>query len=499
MPASPEARKRLSALGLVPRRGTGTDVEVSGVCSNSRRLLPGELFAALPGTAVHGAAFVADACERGAAAVLTDAEGFEMARRALAGAAVPVMIAADPRRTLSIAAARFFGSQPATVAAVTGTNGKTSVSHFLRQIWERLGHSAVNIGTLGISGAVAAPLRHTTPDPVTLHRHLGMLAAEAVTHAAVEASSHGLEQRRLDGVSLTAAAYTSFSQDHLDYHGDRGAYFAAKAGLFERILPKGAGAVVNIGANGADSIAEIARTRGQELLLIGSDRRGDLVILDRTYDATGQDVRFIWDRGTRATRLSLIGGFQAENALLAAGLAIACGDPPEEVFAVLELLETVPGRMQFAAKRSNGASVFVDYAHTPDAVRTALTALKPHVRGRIVVVFGAGGDRDRGKRPMMGAAAAKHADAVIVTDDNPRSEDPARIRSEILHASPGAKEIGDRASAILAGVAALEPGDALLVAGKGHESGQVVGDCVYPFNDAEQASVAVAALEGRGA
>ncbi len=499
MPASPEVRKRLSTLGLIPRRGAGTDVEVSGVCSNSRDLRPGELFAALPGAARHGADFVADARERGAAAVLTDREGLEIMRRGLADAAFPVVVAEDPRRSLSIAVSRFFGAQPETVAAVTGTNGKTSVSHFARQIWERLGRSAVNIGTLGIGGAMAAPLRHTTPDPVTLHRHLRALAAEAVTHAAVEASSHGLEQRRLDGVSLTAAAYTSFSQDHIDYHGDRDAYFAAKAGLFERLLPKGAGAVVNINAGRAESIVEIARNRELDLLLVGTGGRGDLVILDRTFDATGQDVRFSWGGKTHSARLSLIGGFQAENALLAAGLAIACGELPEEVFAALDSLETVPGRMQLAAKRSNGAGVFVDYAHTPDAVRTALTALEPHVRGRIVVVFGAGGDRDRDKRAMMGAAAAKHADAVIVTDDNPRSEDPALIRSEILRACPRATEIGDRASAILAGVATLEPGDALLVAGKGHESEQVVGDCVHPFNDAEQASVAVAALEGRGA
>jgi UDP-N-acetylmuramoyl-L-alanyl-D-glutamate--2,6-diaminopimelate ligase len=485
----------LSALGLAAR--AGRDAAVTGLAVDSREVGPGMLFAALPGSKVHGARFIPAVLEQGAAAILTDPEGARLAAEALAASEAALVVVEEPRAALARAAALWFGAQPECMVAVTGTNGKTSVATFTRQIWAALGHPAINVGTTGIEGAWAAPLQHTTPDPITLHRALAEAAEAGISHAAMEASSHGLDQHRLDGVRLEAAAFTNFTQDHLDYHQSFEAYFAAKAGLFTRVLPEDGTVVVNLGdAKGAE-LAELARDRGQELLTVGRAEGCDLRILGQRFDATGQDLRFAWKGQALQVRLSLIGGFQAENVLVAAGLAIAAGEPPAEVFRVLDRLETVRGRMQLAATRANGAAVFVDYAHTPDAVETALKALRPHVMGKLVVVFGAGGDRDRTKRPLMGAAAAAHADLRIVTDDNPRSEDPAAIRAAILEACPEATEVGDRAEAILRGVAALGPGDALLVAGKGHESGQTVGATVYPFDDVEQASLAVAALDGR--
>jgi UDP-N-acetylmuramoyl-L-alanyl-D-glutamate--2,6-diaminopimelate ligase len=382
------------------------------------------------------------------------------------------------------------------MVAVTGTNGKTSVATFTRQIWAALGHEAINIGTTGIEGAWAAPSGHTTPDPITLQRLLAAAAAAGVSHAAMEASSHGIDQRRLDGVRLKAGGFTNLTQDHLDYHGTMEAYFAAKAQLFTRLLPDDGVAVVNLdGAKGSE-MAELALDRGLRVLTVGKGQGADLQIAATRPDATGQEVRYLWQGRAFQTRLSLIGGFQAENVAVAAGLAIAAGDAPEAVLAALPRLTGVRGRMQLAATRKNGAAVYVDYAHTPDAIATALQALRPHVMGRIIIVFGAGGDRDRTKRPLMGAAAQAHADVLYVTDDNPRTEDPASIRAAIKAACPEANEVGDRAEAILRAVDALLPGDALLIAGKGHESGQIVGTDIYPFDDVEQASVAVAALDG---
>ena len=312
----------------------------------------------------------------------------------------------------------------------------------------------------------------------------------------MEASSHGIDQRRLDGVRLKAAGFTNLTQDHLDYHLTMEAYFDAKAQLFRRLLPEDGVAVLNLdGAKGSD-MAELALGRGLRVLTVGKGQGADLQIAATRPDATGQEVRYIWQGRAVQTRLGLTGAFQAENVAVAAGLAIAAGDAPEAVLAVLPRLTGVRGRMQLAATRRNGAAVYVDYAHTPDAIATALQALRPHVMGRIIIVFGAGGDRDRTKRPLMGAAARENADVLFVTDDNPRTEDPALIRAAILAACPEANEVGDRAEAILRAVDALLPGDALLIAGKGHESGQIVGTDIYPFDDVEQASVAVAALDG---
>ncbi len=485
----------LAALGLTAQ--AGREAQITGLSVDSRLVKPGHLFAALPGTQVHGGEFIQYALRMGAAAILTDAEGARIARAELDGSGAALVVAEDPRQTLAYTAALWFGAQPATMVAVTGTNGKTSVATFTRQIWELLGHSAANLGTTGVEGAYTAPLHHTTPEPVTLHRLLAHMAQAGVTHAAMEASSHGLAQRRLDGVQLNAAAFTNFSQDHLDYHADFEEYFAAKAGLFDRVLPEDGTAVINLDDPKGAAMADIATRRGQDLLTVGWNEAAHLRILGQRFDNTGQELRFEWLGQAHHIRLNLIGGFQAENVLAAAGLAIACGDDPAHVFDCLPDLTTVRGRMQLAATRDNGAAVFVDYSHTPDALKTALCALRPHVMGRLVVVFGAGGDRDVGKRPLMGQAAAEHADVAFVTDDNPRSEDPATIRAAILQACPDATEVGDRAEAILRGVDALGPGDALLIAGKGHETGQTVGDDVFPFDDVEQASVAVAALDGR--
>ena len=486
--------KPLSQLALTARGGR--DPMISGLAVDSRAVRPGYLFAGLPGTRVHGGEFIQYALRMGAAAILTDTEGAAIAETELAGSEAALVVAEDPRAALAYTAALWFGAQPGVMAAVTGTNGKTSVASFLRQIWTTLGHRAVNLGTTGVEGAWSAPLAHTTPEPITLHRVLAEAAAQGVTHAAMEASSHGLEQRRLDGVELKAAGFTNFTQDHLDYHATFEDYFAAKAGLFRRVLPADGTAVINIDDPRGAEMRAVAAARGQAVLTVGRGV-GDLSVMAQRFDATGQELRFSWGGAPVHTRLNLIGGFQAENVLLACGLAIACGEDPDAVFRTLPELRTVRGRMQLAATRDNGAAVYVDYAHTPDAVATALRAMRPHVLGRLVAIIGAGGDRDAGKRPLMGQAAAENADVVFVTDDNPRSEDPAVIRAAVMAGAPEATNVGDRAEAILRGVDALGPGDALLIAGKGHETGQTIGDDVLPFDDAEQASVAVAALDGR--
>jgi len=489
-----EQSKTLGDLGLTALGGR--EVRITGLAVDSREVRPGHLFAALPGSRVHGAEFASTALDNQAAAILTDAEGARIAGPAIEAADAALVIAEDARQTLAQTAALWFGRHPATVVAVTGTNGKTSVSTFCRQIWVDMGEAAVNLGTTGVEGVWTRGLRHTTPDPITLHRVLAEAARNGVTHVAMEASSHGLDQCRLDGMVLAAAGFTNLTQDHLDYHETLEAYFDAKAGLFTRVLADDGVAVINLDSDRGQLMAQIAEERGQEVIGIGRSEKARLRLLGQRFDATGQELRFTWQGRTKLMRLNLVGGFQAENVLMAAGLVIGAGGDAAEVFDTLPRLGTVRGRMQLAATRDNGAAVFVDYAHTPDAVSTAITALRPHVMGRIVAIVGAGGDRDRGKRPLMGAAAADHADAVIVTDDNPRSEDPAAIRAAVLAGAPGALEVADRAEAILRGVDMLEAGDALLICGKGHETGQVVGTAIHPFDDVEQASVAVAALDG---
>ncbi|WP_417257698.1 UDP-N-acetylmuramoyl-L-alanyl-D-glutamate--2,6-diaminopimelate ligase [Celeribacter sp.] len=486
--------KSLSELGLTAQGGK--DAHVTGLSVDSRDTLDGHLFAALPGAHVHGGEFIEYALRMGARAILTDPEGAKLAADAIQTYAPALVVVEDPRQALSYAAALFFGRQPDTMVAVTGTNGKTSVANFTRQIWQIMGARAINIGTTGVEGDWQAPSPHTTPEPITLHRLLSQAALAGVTHGAMEASSHGLSQRRLDGVRLTSAAFTNFTQDHLDYHETFEAYFAAKAGLFTRVLPDDGVAVINIDDPKGMELEAICAERGIDVMRVGRSDAADLRVVGQRFDATGQDVRVDFVGNISQIRLDLIGGFQADNVIAAAGLCMTSGADPDEVFSCLAELKGVRGRMEHAATRENGAAVFVDYAHTPDAVATAIKALRPHVMGRVVAIIGAGGDRDKTKRPLMGQAARENADLVIVTDDNPRSEDAAAIRAEVMLGAGEAIEVGDRAEAILRGVDALQSGDALLICGKGHETGQIVGDTVYPFDDVEQASVAVAALDG---
>ncbi len=433
-------------------------------------------------------AFAADAARKGAVAILAGPD----ARAEAFG--VPVLRAKEPRRAFALAAARFFGAQPQTIAAITGTNGKTSAAAFLRQIWAAFGFDSASLGTIGIiTRRGEMPLAHTTPDPVSLHRNLAGLAAEGVTHLALEASSHGLDQHRLDGVRVSAGAFTNITRDHLDYHPTFEHYLNAKMRLFRELLAPGAPAVIDADSPGAEAAIEAAKSRDLRVLTIG--QRGDWIAL-RGVERQGFRQRlFVLHEGREfEADLPLAGDFQVSNALVAAGLALALGAPPAEVFPALSRLQGAKGRLEYIGETGEGAPAFVDYAHTPDALVKALQALRPYVAGRLHVVFGCGGDRDKGKRPEMGRAAMSYADAVYVTDDNPRSEEPAAIRREIRAGAPGAIEIGSRAAAIEAAVCALKTGDVLLVAGKGHETGQIVGQTVIPFSDHEAVSAALAAV-----
>lgn len=468
------------------------NVEVTGLSADSRAVQPGNLFAALPGTRHHGRAFIDQALKRGAGAILAP-PGTALAPEF---ADIPVVQDNQPARRFSLMAARFYTAQPEVVCAVTGTNGKTSVASFLRQIWAHDGLAAASLGTLGLSApGIEEPGALTTPDPVMLHQTLSRLAELGISHLVVEASSHGIEQFRLDGVRLDAAAFTNLSRDHLDYHGTEEAYFAAKAQLFSRVLPEGAMAVLNADAPEFAALVEIARERGQRIISYGVNG-GDVRIGRGRAHGFGQMASFEIAGREHEFHLPLVGTFQIANVACALGLFIAAGGEAGAALGALEGLEGAPGRMEFIGSRANGGAVFVDYAHTPDALAHALAALRPHTKSRLAVVFGCGGDRDKGKRPAMGRIAAEAADRVIVTDDNPRSEDAAAIRNEILagiRAPAAVTEIAARGTAIATAIAGLEPGDVLVIAGKGHERGQIVGDEVLPFDDREEAARALRA------
>jgi len=487
--------------GLVLGPAADPATPVRGLCVDSRDTRPGFLFAALKGGALDGADFVQYAARMGAVGAIASLDGALRAAATMDGLPLTVFVDADPRRRLAQVAARFFGAQPRVVVAVTGTSGKSSVVSFTRQLWAAAGLAGASLGTVGAegagAGAVTVRLGATTPEPITLHAALAQLAAGGATHVALEASSHGLAQRRVDGVDLAAGAFLNLGRDHMDYHADHADYAAAKLGLFDRVLPRGAAAVLSADAPESVWAARIARARGQRVLRVGAATDADLRLLGADFHAEGQRLRYAWAGRGGAADLPLIGGFQGHNALMAAGLAIAAGADAAAILAALPRLTGVRGRMQHVATRDNGARVYVDYAHKPDALAAALAALRLHTPGRLVVAFGAGGDRDPGKRPLMGAAAAAGADLAIVTDDNPRGEDPAAIRAAVLAgAGPDAEEVGDRMEAILRGVDALGPDDRLLIAGKGHETGQIVAGDVLPFDDAEAAAAAVAALDG---
>jgi UDP-N-acetylmuramoyl-L-alanyl-D-glutamate--2,6-diaminopimelate ligase len=461
------------------------DADIAGITADSRAVERGYLFAALPGEISDGAQFIPQAEERGAAAVLA---------RPGATSRLPIVIDQEPRRRLSHMAARFFPRQPKSIAGITGTNGKTSTACFASELWSLLGNSSGSLGTLGAIGEnYHQKLVHTTPEPVTLHHVLDDMAAAGISHLAMEVSSHGLAQFRADGVRFSIAAFTNITQDHLDYHGGFKEYFNAKLRLFTDLLPEGGAVVVNADGEGADDIIEAAQKRSLRIITTGAGG-DDLKLISALPKPSGLDLKIEAGGELYELCLPLIGGFQAENALLAAGIVMASGAPCEKVLPLLEKLSGVPGRMQHAAEivfDSGSASIYVDYAHTPDAVATALQAIRPHAQGRVIAIIGAGGDRDKTKRFLMGKAAAAYADAVIVTDDNPRTEDPAQIRQYVLEGCPGATEIGDRRQAIAAGVAMLGAGDVLLITGKGHETGQQVGAKILPFNDMEAAKASV--------
>jgi UDP-N-acetylmuramoyl-L-alanyl-D-glutamate--2,6-diaminopimelate ligase len=450
-------------------------LELTGIASDSRKVKPGFLFVAVPGTKADGLAFLPQALAAGAAAVMAE-------RKPELPEHIAFIHAPNVRRALALAAAAFFPRQPQTIAAVTGTSGKTSVAAFTRQIWAALGHAAASIGTVGVvspKGEIYGAL--TTPDPIELHRTLDTLTTERVTHLALEASSHGLDQHRLDGVRVTAGAFTNLSRDHLDYHRTMEAYLAAKLRLFSDLIASNGTAVINVDDCYSGKVLDAAEARRLKVLTVGVGGEG-ITLVDGAIDGFGQRVTLTHAGREYRVKLPLVGAFQVQNAAVAAGLAIATGSEPGAVFAALEKLQGAKGRLELAGTFS-GAPVFIDYAHKPDALQKALDGLRPYTRGRLAVVFGCGGDRDKGKRPIMGRIAVENADRVIVTDDNPRSENPAAIRAEILAAAPAAEEIGDRGEAIRAGIASLKQGDVLLIAGKGHETGQIVGDRVLPFSD----------------
>ncbi|MCI4662140.1 MAG: UDP-N-acetylmuramoyl-L-alanyl-D-glutamate--2,6-diaminopimelate ligase [Neomegalonema sp.] len=478
------------------------ETEFGGVVVDSRKARPGMIFAALKGTQTNGAQYIPAAIKAGASAVLCDLEGALIAREALGEWPVPFIIDTNPRALLPLLASAFEPDQPEIVVAVTGTNGKTSVADFTRQIWSIMGLAAASFGTTGIRApGIDEPLSHTTPEPILLHQILARVADAGATHAAMEASSHGLAQHRLDGVALAAGAFTNLTRDHLDYHRSSADYLAAKLRLFSELLPEEDGvAVVNADDPVFPIIDEIARRRELAVLPFGeaADKRG-LKLLSQTPHPSGQTIEIGWEGASHEIELGLIGRFQAMNVLAAAGLAIGVDAEHAHVFKALPALRGVPGRMELVARRGNGAGIFVDYAHTPDAITSALTALRPHTPGRIVIVLGAGGDRDPGKRSQMGKAGELVADIVVVTDDNPRSEDPALIRKAVMLGCPDAVEIGDREAAIRFGIEHLNEGDALLIAGKGHETGQTIGSETLPFHDGDVARTLIREIDGDAA
>ena len=470
-------------------------IPFAGLASDSRDVKPGYLFAALPGTKADGAAFVKDAVAHGAIAVL----GRPALKAEVEALGVRFIADENPRRALSREAAAFFKLQPQVVAAVTGTKGKSSVVAFVREIWTALGKPAASLGTVGlVTPTGEIPLKHTTPDPIEVHRLLAALKKDGIDHLALEASSHGLDQFRLDGVDIAAAGFTNITRDHMDYHPDFEHYLRAKLRLFGEVVRADGFVVINMDAAHAERFVAAAKARDLKIVTVGE--RGETIrLLARTGHGNGQTLKLSHGGRNYAVKLPLVGDFQASNALVAAGLVIGFGEAPSQVFAALEHLKGAPGRVEKVAIAASGAAIYIDYAHTPDSLEKVLVAIRPHVAGKLHVVFGCGGDRDKGKRPLMGEAAAKNADIVIVTDDNPRSEDAAAIRRQALNGAPGAREIADRGEAIRTAIAALDNGDILVIAGKGHETGQIVGDEVRPFSDRDEAVKAALSLGGRAA
>ena len=455
------------------------DITVTGITSDSRQIKAGMIFVAIKGTTHDGHDYINDAITAGAAVII--------AGRVVKKCTAPVVVVNNPRLALTQIAAKITRRQPQIIAAVTGTNGKTSVADFLRQIWKHIGWRSASIGTLGIRGdgiEEVAELSHlTTPDPVNLHQNLGILAGLGVSNIAIEASSHGIEQDRLSGLTLVAAGFTNLSRDHLDHHGSMEAYFKAKARLFTELLPNGAVAVINIDDEYGERLADMLSKRQISVLSVGTHKSASLRLEEISYFDGGMSLFVTYEGTKRTIPLAMMGEFQAGNALMAAGLAFGSGLSMPHALLALAYIKPAPGRMQTIFGHPDGAKIVVDYAHTPDALKNALTSLRHDNSGKLGVVFGCGGDRDHGKRSQMGSIAGDLADFIIVTDDNPRHEDPAAIRKEIISACSRAIEIGDRQKAIHEGINKLGPNDVLLIAGKGHESNQLVGSETLPFSD----------------
>ena len=453
-----------------------SDSEVTGFAIDHRKVAQGSVFGAFKGAVFNGEDFIDEAVKRGAVAVV--------ARPEARSEHVPLLSDGEPRRLFAELAAKFYAPYPETVVAVTGTNGKTSTVEMARQIWRMSGHRSASIGTLGVTTAddqVKTGL--TTPDIVTFLNNMAGLERMGISHVAYEASSHGLDQHRAEGVPLAAAAFTNFSRDHLDYHQTMDAYFEAKMRLFDKLLPSGKPAVIWTDDPKSAEVIERVRHRGHELLTVG--RKGETIrLVEQAPTALGQTL--VLEHGGKSHKLALplIGAYQASNVLTAAGLVLATGGEWAATFSAMQRVAPVRGRLERAVISGSGVPVYIDYAHTPDALEAAITALRPHVEGRLITVFGAGGDRDKGKRPEMGQVATEFSDVVIVTDDNPRSEDPARIRAEIMAAAAGATEVAGRREAIAEAIRIAREGDIVLVAGKGHETGQIIGGTVFPFDDA---------------
>ncbi len=483
---------RLSHLvaGEAPLPKEAEGLSVAGLTADSRAVKPGFVFAALPGTHVDGAAFIPQAVAAGAVAVL--------AGPGTNAAGVPLVAAANPRQLFAHMAARFHGRQPDTIVAVTGTSGKTSVATFVREIWTAMGFRAASLGTVGVvSPSGTIELEHTTPDAMKLQEVAARLASEKVEHLAIEASSHGLDQYRLDGLRIAAAGFTNLSHDHLDYHPTVEDYFNAKMRLFEELVAPGGAAVVNVDTPRGAEAARRAAAHGLKLWSVGLT--GDTIrVLGVRRDAGSQHVTVAVHGRAYEVDLPLAGDFQVSNALIAAGLVLATGGDEAQVMHALQSLKGAKGRLEMVGRSRAGAPVFVDYAHKPDALENALASLRPYTRGRLFVVFGCGGDRDRAKRPIMGEIATRLADRVYVTDDNPRTEEPGSIRAAIMAAAPGAVEIASRAAAIRAAIDELQTGDVLIVAGKGHEEGQKIGKQVLPFSDHEAVKAAIAGRDYHG-
>lgn len=475
---------KLSKL-IAPLTHMGKDIEITGMTSDSRQVKPGMLFAALPGTVLDGRDYIKSAVKKGAAAILST-PGLDVD--------IPYVESENPRLIYSHIARRLYPEQPQTLVAMTGTNGKSSTVEFLRQIWEFAGIKSACFGTLGVRyGKEFLPLSHTTPDALVLHETLHKLSELGVTHVGMEASSHGLKQYRLDSVDVTASGFSNLTQDHFDYHPDVDDYFNAKARLFTQLTPDNAPVVINVNDEYGQKLAEMCEARGQKVVRAGW--AGDNIRIDEVMPRSASQLIDLIVNGKRyKVELPLVGEFQVLNAVAALGLALETGVSIDVAVEALGHLTGVAGRLEMAGRTKAGAPILVDFAHTEDGLDKLLRSVRPHTMGRMIIVFGCGGDRDPNKRPKMGAMAAKHADFAIVTDDNPRTEDPASIRSAVLKGCPDALEIGDRASAIRHGISMLDAGDCLIIAGKGHEQGQIIGDTVISFSDVEQVRLALAEM-----